>query len=85
MLRDGVSVNLGDLLGSNVLERARRYAMTSQQRRGLANDQAEVGLDGSTRSWVTPNTWGSVQRSGDIFNTRSSSPQRLVTGMSNKS
>ena len=53
--------------------------MTSQQRRGLANDQAEVGLDDSTPSWLMASTWGSVQRSGDSYRPRPSDPQRLVT------
>lgn len=51
--------------------------MTSQQRQGLANDQAEVGLYDSTRSWLTPSTWGSVQQLGSICRSRPSSMQRL--------
>ena len=59
--------------------------MTSQQRRGVANDRAEVGLDDSTRSWVTPSTWGSVQRSGDSSSARSSNTRRLMARMEIKS
>ena len=55
--------------------------MTSQQRRGWANDQAEVGLDDSTLSWLTASTWGSVQRSGASCRSRPSSTQRLGIGM----
>lgn len=45
------------------------YAMTSQQRRGLANDTKEVGLIDSTRSIGKLCTWGSGQQYSDGLST----------------
>ena len=69
MVQDGGPVNLGDLHGS-ATRVERQYAETGQKRRGLANDGAEVGLGGSTRSGIRTRIWGSAQQLGDSFNTR---------------
>jgi hypothetical protein len=47
----------------------KRYAMTSQQRRGLANDTKEVGLTDSTLSIGKLCTWGSGQQYSDGLST----------------
>ncbi len=76
MIQDGLSVNLGDLY-SSATRVERQYAETSRKVQGLANDYAEVGLGGSTRSEIRTRTWGSAQQLGDSFNTRSVNPPRL--------
>jgi hypothetical protein len=47
----------------------KRYAMTSQQRRGIANDTKEVGLTDSTWSIGKLCTWGSGQQYSDGLST----------------
>lgn len=77
MIQDGLFVNLGDL-HSSATRVERRYAKTSLNRQGLANDFAEVGLEGSTRSEIRTRTWGSVQQVNAGFNTGSLNPPRLL-------
>lgn len=65
---------LSELGRSSVFLRM-RYAKTSQQRRGLANDTEEVGLTDSTLSVGKLHTWGSGQQwsvklSSDFTNTQ---------------
>lgn len=76
MIQDGLFVNLGDLHCS-ATRVERRYAETSLKGQGLANDFAEVGLEGSTRSGIRTRTWGSVQQVNASFNTGSLNPRRL--------
>jgi len=76
MTQDGLFVNLGDLQCS-VSRKVRQYAETSSEGQGLANDDAEVGLGGSTRSGIRTRTWGSVQQINASFNTGSLNPPRL--------
>jgi hypothetical protein len=66
MIQDGLFVNLGDLHGS-ATRVERQYAETSLEGQGLANDFAEVGLEGSTRSEIRTRTWGSVQQVNASF------------------
>lgn len=77
MVQDGVFVNLGDL-HSSVTKRERQYAGTSLRGQGLANDYAEVGLGGSTRSGIKARTWGSAQQLDASFNVSSAVPPRSV-------
>ena len=56
----GMKWKLGELGRSS--EFLKRYAKTSQQRRGLADDTEEVGLTDSTRNMGKPCTWGSGQQ-----------------------
>ena len=77
MIQDGLFVNLGDLHCS-VTKVERRYAKTSLKGQGLANDFAEIGLEGSTRSEIKTRTWGSVQQVNASFNTSSLNPPRLI-------
>jgi hypothetical protein len=58
---------LGELGRSSVF--LKRYAATSQQRRGAANDTEEVGLADSTRSIGKLCTWGSGQQYSDGLST----------------
>ena len=53
-----------------------RYAATSQQRRGVANDAEEVGLIDITLSLGKPSTWGSDQRCCDGLRTYYTDTQR---------
>jgi hypothetical protein len=76
MIQDGLFVNLGDLHCS-ATRVERQYAETSLEGQGLANDFAEVGLEGSTRSEISTRTWGSVQQVNASFNTRFVNPPRL--------
>jgi hypothetical protein len=75
MVQDGIYVNLGDLYSSAFY--TRQYAGTSRKGQGLAKDHTEVGLGGSTRSKVTPCTWGSAQQLRVGLNICSANPQRL--------
>ena len=75
MIQDGWFVNLGDLHCSAILDS--QYAETSLKGQGLANDFAEVGLEGSTLSEIRTRTWGSVQQVNASFNTSSLNPRRL--------
>jgi len=77
MIQDGLFVNLGDLHCS-ATRVERRYAKTSCKRQELANDFAEVGLEGSTLSEIRTRTWGSVQQINASFNTGSLNPPRLI-------
>ena len=56
-------MNLGDLSGSYTA--MYEYVETSQKRRELTNDLAEVGLIGSTQRMGKPYTGGSDQRQSD--------------------
>lgn len=76
MIQDGLFVNLGDLYCSATRVK-RQYAKTSLKGQGLANDFAEVGLEGSTRSKIRTCTRGSVQQVNANFNTGSLNPRRL--------
>lgn len=67
--------NLGELGRSSVF--LGRYAETSQQRRGLANDTEEVGLIDSTLSLGKPSTWGSDQQWGDCSRNSQTNTQIL--------
>ena len=71
----GMRWKLGELGRSSVF--LRRYAETSQQRRGLANDAEEVGLADSTLSMGKPCAWGSGQRWSDRLRTCLKGPRRL--------
>ena len=55
--------SLGELGRSSVFPQG--YAVTSQQRREVANDTEEVGLIDSTLSLGKPSTWGSFQQWSD--------------------
>ncbi len=55
----------------------KRYAVTSQQRREVANDAEEVGLTDSTLSIGKLCTRGSGQRYSDGLSTCLTNPQRL--------
>jgi len=55
----------------------KRYAETSRQGRGLANDTEEVGLADSTWSMGKPCTWGSGQQLSGGLRTCLMNPQRL--------
>ena len=67
--------NLRELGRSSVF--LKRYAGTSQQRRGQANDAEEVGLTDSTMSLGKPGTWGSGQRWRAWLGTNQTGTQRL--------
>lgn len=71
----GMKRKLDELGRSSVF--LRRYARTSQNRRGLANDAEEVGLTDSTPSLGKPSTWGSGQQYSDGASTCLINPQRL--------
>jgi hypothetical protein len=66
---------LGELGRSSVF--LKRYAETSQQRRGLANDTEEVGLADITLSMGKPYTRGSGQQWSDGLSTCPVAQQRL--------
>jgi len=72
----GMRWKLSDLGKSSVF--LKRYAETSQQRRGLADDAEEVGLSDSTLSMGKPCTCGSGQQCGICLNTILSNTQMLV-------
>ena len=76
MFQDGLYVNLGDLHCS-ATRIERRYAKTSLKGQGLADDYAEVGLEGSTLSEIRTRTWGSVQQIDVSFSTYPVNPRRL--------
>jgi len=71
----GMKWKLGELGRSSVF--LRRYAGTSQNRQGLANDAEEVGLTDSTLNLGKPSTWGSGQQYSDELSTCLINPQRL--------
>jgi hypothetical protein len=76
MVQDGLFVNLGDLHSSTLKNRT-QYAGTSRKGSELANDCAEVGLGGSTRSEIRTRAWGSAQQLHNNLNIRSLNPPRL--------
>lgn len=67
---------LSELGRSSVFHRM-RYAKTSQQRRGLANDAEEVGLTDSTLSVGKLHTWGSGQQWSTKFSSGLTNTQGL--------
>jgi hypothetical protein len=67
---------LSELGRSSVFLRM-RYAKTSQQRRGLANDAEEVGLTDSTLSVGKLHTWGSGQQWSTKFSSGLTNTQGL--------
>ena len=75
MVQDGNYMNLGDPVGS--LYESTEYVGTSQKRRGLTNDQLEVGLIDSTPSMGKPCTWGSDQQSYARSNTCCTNTRRF--------
>ena len=71
----GMKWKLSELGRSSVF--LKRYAKTSQQRQGLANEAEEVGLADSTRSVGKPRTWGSGQQWSDGLSYLSCNPTEV--------
>lgn len=78
MIQDGLFVNLGDLHCSATIRKKGSMRNQVLKEQDFANDFAEVGLEGSTRSEIRTRTWGSVQQVNASFNTSSFNPPRLL-------